>query len=204
MSELLDRIGVLERKYKPKSVVKSDKKPHFLQLEVYDITLQDGTKFSREKMLKNGKEGSSAFILPITKQGKIVLICEPRVFTKRQVGFAIPAGYVEENEKAEVGAKRELLEETGYTCQSIKLINKFYQDMGCSSALNYLFIATGCEKVTSQHLDGDEHITYFEVTFDEAKQLVDLGYICDPQSILAINGYELMKLKSKYEELEKW
>ena len=159
----------------------------FIKSEVYDCTLNNGKTIRREKIVKQGKDGSAAIVLPITKNNDVLLTVEPRVFSKRTVGIGIPAGYIEEGEEACIAALRELEEETGYIPEKLISLGGFYQDMGCSSAYNELFLALDCEKKKEQNLDNGEYIKYFDCTFDEAIELIDEGYIEGCNAIITLN-----------------
>ena len=67
----------------------------FLQIEPYRCVLENGRVLKREKILKNGRDGSAAIVLPITVSGKAIVNVEPRVFTKETVAVGLPAGYIE-------------------------------------------------------------------------------------------------------------
>ena len=157
----------------------------FLSVKRYSCLLNNGKTITRERIIKNGKDGSASIILPITKEENVILVVQPRVFKPSTVGVEIPAGYIEENEEASVSASRELEEETGYRAKEMILLAKFFQDSGCSGAFNHCFLALDCEKVSEQHLDKDEFVKYFECTFDEALELIDLGYINGANPIIA-------------------
>lgn len=58
--------------------------------------------------------------------------------------------------------------------------------MGCSSAYNNSFIALDCEKKSEQHLDSEEYIRYFDCTYDEALELIDMGYIEGCNAIITL------------------
>ncbi len=163
-----------------------EKKGHFLGIERYQCELNNGRVFSREKVIKNGMDGNACIILPITEAGDTLLVVQPRVFTENQVCVELPAGYVDDGETYEAAARRELLEETGYMAQSMQPLAKFYQDQGCMGAFNQSFLATNCRKVGAQTLDGDEFIKYFECSYDEALELVDMGLIVDAASQLTL------------------
>ena len=150
---------------------------HKKRIKRYSCLLNNGKKIIRERIIKNNKDGSAAIILPITKEGNVLLVVQPRVFKPTTVGVEVPAGYIEDDEDPILSAKRELEEETGYACRDMILLAKYFQDSGCSSAYNHCFLALDCEKVTEQHLDKDEFVRYFECSFEEALELIDLGYI---------------------------
>jgi ADP-ribose pyrophosphatase len=149
----------------------------FLNVERYNFTLNNGQTIKRDKILKNKEDGSAAVVLPVTTEGEIILSVEPRVFTKRTVGVDLPAGYIELGEQPEIAARRELLEETGYSANEMIKLGSFYQDQGCSAALNHYFLAKDCKKVSKQKLDEGEFVKYFICTYEEALELVEMNYI---------------------------
>ena len=149
----------------------------FISVESYECSLNNGKKIKREKVLKNGEDGSAVIVYPITEFGKILLACEPRVFTDQTVDIGFPAGYIEDFELPEEAARRELLEETGYAPQELISLGSFYPDQGSSGALNHYFIALGCKKVSEQHLDESEYIKHLLVSSEELKELADCGFI---------------------------
>lgn len=154
-----------------------DAKGGFIKGIPYDVTLKNGMTIRREKLIKGETDGSAAIILPLTTNGEILLTIEPRVFTKRGVGISLPAGYINPNEAPKHAALRELKEETGYTCNKVIDLGGFYQDMGISSAYNRLFLGIDAEKTTEPNFDKDEIVLPFICTYEEAQELIKLGYI---------------------------
>lgn len=182
LNELQDYIKELG--LKKKKVL--DENGEFLTIERYLCELNNGEIVSREKVLKKKKDGNACVILPITEDGEVLLIVQPRVFTESGVCVEAPAGYLEDNEDYLEAGLRELLEETGYVPEKITYLAGYYQDQGCSGAYNKCFLAEGCHRVTNQHLDKGEFIKCFECSFDEALELVDMGMISDVSSQLAL------------------
>lgn len=184
--EKLDELEIIIDGFKTLKKERLNKEARFIKSEVYFCSLNNGKIITREKIVKNGKDGSAAIILPVTLENNVILTVEPRVFSKRTVGIGIPAGYIEEGEDPYVAALRELEEETGYVPNKMISLGGFYQDMGCSSAYNEAFIAMGCEKKTNQHLDPGEYIKYFDCTYEEALELIDMGYIEGCNAIITL------------------
>lgn len=184
-------LKVIKKYFKDFKTIKLEKKDNekdFLSIEKYECTLSNGNIIRREKLLKNGNDGSASIIFPITDDVEIILAIEPRVFTKDTVDIGLPAGYVENNEKPIESAKRELLEETGYISEEFIYIGSFYQDQGCSEALNHYYIAKNCKKVRNQSLDEGEFIKYILVSMEELEDLLINGYIKGLNSAYLINA----------------
>lgn len=158
----------------------------FLKVVRQEYRLGMGETIIRDHIVKPNLTGSAVVVLPITKEGKFVLVIQPRVLTKNGALVEVPAGYIEPGEDPFQAALRELEEETGYRGSELVLIKDYYQDQGCMQAFNHAFIAWECEKRTDQHLDFDEHIQYFEATYEEVLELVEMGYIIDANSLLTI------------------
>lgn len=169
-----------------KNQVEVDYTKKFLQSEVFDITLSNGRTIRREKLIKGKNDGSAVIVLPVLESGEILTIIEPRVFTEMGIGVGFPAGYVEKDEESSAAALRELREETGYVPEKIIELESFYQDEGCSSALNRIYLGINCRKMYGQKLDESEIVSYMTFTYEEVLELVNLGYIKGCNSLLAL------------------
>ena len=164
-----------------------DEKKNFLKINSYQIKLNNGKEFIREQLIKGNNLSSAVIIVPILKNGEILTIVEPRVFTKETVGIGFPAGYIEVGEQSSIAALRELKEETGYVPNNLIKMDEAYQDEGISSGLNKFYIAFDCEKKYDQQLDGDEQIKYLTLTLDELIELEKKNYIKSLNCKFALN-----------------
>ena len=163
-----------------------DGESKFISVKGYEFNLKNGMKIYREGIFKNNKSGNAVIIVPLTDENEIILVVQPRPFTKNKVSLEVPAGYIDDGENFITAGLRELREETGYASTKVKFLSKYYQDQGCSSALNYSLLALDCKKIFEQDLDSDEYIKYFKCSFLEALEFVEMGYICDANSIIAL------------------
>lgn len=180
------RIEEIKDNFAIKSIAEIDNKKHFINVKSYQCELNDGRIVIRDKILKGSRDGSASIIVPVTDEGKIILVVQPRILTKNKISVEFPAGYIDDGESPEDAALRELREETGYVPSEMVKLAEYYQDQGCSSAYNYCYLALGCKKVYEQSLDRDEYIEYVEAYFDEVLELLNEGTINDANSIIAL------------------
>ncbi|MBP3256081.1 MAG: NUDIX hydrolase [Clostridia bacterium] len=151
----------------------------YIKIEEADYVLGNNKIISRDRYTKGGNDASCSIILPVLENGDVILVVQPRVHTKNTVTVEAPAGMMDKGEVAEEAAKRELEEETGCIAEQIIKIASGYGDPGSSSGITNLFIAKKAKVVKEQHLDEDEYLSLFTCTYEEALELIDMGYICD-------------------------
>lgn len=162
------------------------------------VTLANGKEVIVDTITKNKRPGDAAVIVPITEDEKFVMVVQSRPNTRSGVVVEFPAGMVDDGEDPIVSARRELLEETGYECDDIYLLEEHYQDQGCSEAVIRMYVATGCRKVAEQKLDSDENLDFIELGYDEILNLIknsnvnEVG-INDASSKLAFWTYTMKK-----------
>ncbi len=122
----------------------------------------------------------------------------PRVLLERQYRHAasdylweLPAGRIDPGEQELAAAKRELLEETGYTASKWKRILKFYASPGFVAETMSVFLATGLRAGEAQPED-DEIIYKRMVPLPTAVRMAVNGTIRDSKTISSVLWYEHM------------
>jgi ADP-ribose pyrophosphatase len=128
----------------------------------------------------------SVVILPVLDDGRVVLIRQFRHAVHCSI-YEIPAGTREPNEPALACAKRELMEETGYSAGRWRWICEFYPAPGISTERMDLFVATALKKLRKRiPMDKDEQITLHPAPARRALQMVRRNKIIDAKTIIGI------------------
>ena len=117
---------------------------------------------------------------------------EPRVLLERQYRHAaqsmmweLPAGRIDDGETSLTAAKRELLEETGYSARQWKRILHFYVSPGFLDETMTIYLARGLQAGKAQP-EADEKIAVKFFTLSEAKRMALNGRIRDAKTISGI------------------
>ena len=134
----------------------------------------------------------------IRHPGSIVVIAvddsgrEPRVLLERQYRYAadarlweLPAGCIEPGEDKLAAAKRELLEETGYSARSWKRVLHFWASPGFMAEAMSIYLARGLKAGAAQPED-DEVIELKLVPLKNAVSMVLKGTIQDAKTIAGV------------------
>lgn len=96
-------------------------------------------------------------IIAVTKSGEVVMIEQFRHGTENVV-LEIPGGMVDGDEPHETAAKRELLEETGYSSENWVLLGRSHPNPAIQNNSIYHYLALDCEKTGEVSFDEHENI----------------------------------------------
>ncbi len=165
----------------------------YIGKRVYRVTLADGSSRMVEEITKRGVPGDAAVVIPITKDGNVIMVVQSRPNTRETVSVELPAGMVDPGEDFQNTAVREMLEETGYDAENIYELEWHYQDQGCSGAVIKTFVAEGCKKKQDVKLDDNERLTYVEMSFDDIFKMIKNKEISDANTKVAVLEYTLRK-----------
>ena len=135
----------------------------------------------------------SVNIFPMTEDGQVVLVKQFRPGSE-QIEMELPGGMIDPGEKPFRAAERELLEETGYEGNIEFLSARSYSPY--SEGKRYVYIATGCKKISEQDLDADEYVDIAVVDIEDLENLLYDGKIRNPDgAYMALHHLGLLKIR---------
>ena len=115
-------------------------------------------------------------IIAITPDGDFVFVRQYR-YALDLDSIELCAGVIEPGETPEQGARRELLEETGYGGGTWQEIMTIGQNPSTCSNWTHCFLATGVEKLQDQNLDRTEDIDVLLLTRHQVLQMLQSGQL---------------------------
>ena len=149
-----------------------------------DYVREPGGIASRRDVVRHQ---GSVVIMAVDETGK-----EPRVLLARQYRHAasaslweLPAGRIDEGEDALTGAKRELLEETGYAARHWKRALFFWVSPGFLDETMAVYLATGLKAGQAQP-EEDENIAIRFFPLSQAVKMAMRGGFRDAKTIASV------------------
>jgi 8-oxo-dGTP pyrophosphatase MutT (NUDIX family) len=127
----------------------------------------------------------AAIIFPLTGEGEVVLVRQYRPPLER-MELGLPAGLVEEGEKPEDAARRELLEETGYSGDQWEPLGSLASSPSLKDNWAYLFLARGVEESAPPDPDEHELVEVVRVPVGDLPGLIRSGEIVSSSGVAAI------------------
>jgi ADP-ribose pyrophosphatase len=151
-----------------------------LIFHVDEVKIDNGKVTSREIVEHRG----ATAIVPILDGGNVILVRQYRYAVSTEL-LEIPAGTLEPGEEPEDCARRELEEETGYTCQTIAKLLECFVAPGYSTEKIHIYLAKDLTK-TRQRTEEDEKITVENFPFEAALAKIRSGEIQDAKTIAGL------------------
>jgi ADP-ribose pyrophosphatase len=155
----------------------------------------------REDFSVNGDKRSSFFVLEnpdwvnvvaVTKDGRVVLIEQYR-HGAGEIVLEIPGGMVDGDEAPEAAARRELLEETGYSAAEFVLLGKSLPNPAIQNNTLYHYLALEAEKTEAVAFDEHENLVTGLAPLAEIPALIKSGRISHSLVVAAFQYFSIYR-----------
>lgn len=151
----------------------------FLKMKRDLVSLPDGKQAAREYLTHPG----AVAILAILDDGRVLLERQFR-YPIAKVCIEIPAGKLDQGEDRLACAKRELMEETGYSATQWHFIRRIHPVISYSTEFIDIYLAQGLIAGKSQ-LDQEEFLDVFAAPLEQLMAWVEAGEITDVKTTIA-------------------
>lgn len=151
-----------------------------IRVEDMAVELPDGTLAQRDIVRHPGGVG----VVALTDECLVALVRQYRAPFDR-VTVEIPAGKLEPGEDPLEAARRELVEETGYTAGELVPLVSVAPSPGYTDEVVRVYLARDLT-FTAQHTDGDEFLNVDLVPLDEVRAAVLSGAVIDAKTVAGI------------------
>ena len=145
------------------------------------VRLPDGSQGTREYIRHPG----AVAIVPLFDDGRVLLERQFR-YPHRRVFIELPAGKLEPGEPHLDTAKRELLEETGYSAAQWTRLGTIHTAIAYTDEAIELFLAKKLKNEGKIRLDAGEFVETIALSFDAAIEMVRDGRITDAKSVAGL------------------
>ncbi len=153
-------------------------------LSVTEDEVQLPNQLEAKRVVVNHPGGVNLIVLD--EERRLILVEQYR-YPVGRLTLETPAGKIEKGELTSVTAKRELEEETGYTCDSLKMIGRFATSPGfCNEYIENYLVMNPKKLEHPVQGDEDEFLNVYHLSKEEALAAVEEGRICDFKAVYAI------------------
>ncbi len=153
---------------------------HFLKVQRDQVVLPDGKLTEREYIRHPG----AVVIIPLFSDGSVLMERQFR-YPLNRVFIEFPAGKIDPGEDPLVCAKRELLEETGYTAGSWQFVCTIHNAIAYADEHLDIFLARDLQPGQAQ-LDDEEFLETYQAPFQQLLEGVKCGEITDVKTVIGI------------------
>lgn len=150
-------------------------------------------EYKCDKIIRpDGSEGEYCYtetpgnviIIPVLDDGRLVLIRQYR-YLGEKYSVEFPGGGMGKGESSTDAAKRELLEESGYSAENLIKIGAFEPCVGVVKDQSHIFIANELTALQEPKSEGIEHTEVILRRVDEFENMIKQGEIWDGQILAA-------------------
>lgn len=155
-------------------------KGRYIDLVVKNVRLPNGYTARFETV----KHPGAALIIPFLSKNRIILLKQYRPVINAYI-YELPAGTLDKNEKPVECARREIIEETGFSAKKLTYLGKIFPVPGYSTECIKIYKAEGLRK-EEHKFEKDEVIKNHFLTRLRIGKLFKSGKIVDAKTIAAL------------------
>jgi ADP-ribose pyrophosphatase len=161
-----------------------------------DTIVEKGREITRDVVRHNG----SVVILAIddskNKRDPLVVVERQYRHAAKEYLLEVPAGKLEAGEEGLAGAKRELLEETGFEAKRWRKMIRYFASPGFLGEFMQVFVAEGLTLGEAQP-EYDEQIEIEMVPLSRLLTMIEEGKIYDGKTLISVMLYARLRSAAK-------
>ena len=161
-----------------------------------DEILEKGRKVTRDVVRHNG----SVVILAIddgkSKRDPLIVMERQYRHAAREYLLEVPAGKMEEGEDPLAGAKRELLEETGFRATRWRKMVRYFASPGFLGEWMQVFIAEGLTVGAAQP-EYDEQLEIEMIPLSKLLSMIEAGKVNDGKTLISVMLYDRLRQRER-------
>lgn len=135
-------------------------------------------------------------VIALTRNREVVLIEQFRHGIE-EIILEIPGGLIDDDEDTETAARRELLEETGFSSDKFILLGKSRPNPAIQNNTVFHYLALNSEKTEEVSFDEHESVVTKIVSLEAAKNLIADGTISHSLVVAAFHYFSIYGDKEK-------
>jgi len=151
---------------------------------VFDVTVDTVREADRTYIREVVHHPGSAVILPAFDDDTVGFVRQYRHPAVKYL-LELPAGTLNDRERPEAGAARELEEELGMVAGRLEKLAEFFVSPGFCEEKMWIYLATDLVP-TAQKLEDDELIEIVRLPIERALQMISDGEIEDAKTIIGL------------------
>lgn len=149
---------------------------------------QSGESYNRDIIRHNGSVVILAVDTSTSKRDPAIVLVRQYRHAAGEYLYEVPAGKMEPGEDRLLAAKRELMEETGYTARKWTKLTRYFASPGFLGEWMQVFLAEDLAPGPSAP-DDDESLELLRVPLSELLRLMDRGQVQDGKTLISVLSY---------------
>jgi ADP-ribose pyrophosphatase len=161
-----------------------------------DEILEQGRKVMRDVVRHNGSVVVLAIDDAKSKRDPLIVMERQYRHAAKEYLLEVPAGKLEEGEDALAGAKRELLEETGFRAARWRKMVRYFASPGFLGEWMQVFIAEGLTVGEAQP-EYDEQLEIEMMPLSKLLAMIEAGKVHDGKTLISVMLYDRLRQRGK-------